>query len=376
MALATPTRTVPFFDYKAFYTRQSAEFDAVMQDVLRRGAFILQQDLRDFEAALAAYLGCKHAVGVANCTDALIIALRACGVGPGDEVVFPSHTFIASPSSVHWVGAVPVPVEIGDDGLVDPAAVEAAVTPRTKAVMPVSINGRSCRFDEIQAVCDRHGLAMVEDSAQALGSKYKGKFAGTFGKAGTFSFYPAKILGCFGDGGAIVTDDDHVAEQARLMRDHGRDEASGEVVQWGLNSRLDNLQAAVLHLQFKDYDATIGRRRAVARLYEEGLRDVPEVQTPPPPDADPDHFDTFQNYELLADRRDALREHLRDRGVGTIVQWGGKAVHQHPHLGFDGASLPKTERYFERCLLLPMNLFVSDDDVAYVIETVRGFYGR
>jgi dTDP-4-amino-4,6-dideoxygalactose transaminase len=376
MSLASPTRTVPFFDYKAFYSRRAAEFDAVMQDVLRRGAFILQQDVREFEEALASYLGVKHAVGLANCTDALILGLRAAGVGPGDEVVFPSHTFVASPSSIHWVGATPVPVEMGDDGLIAPEAVEAAVTSQTKAVMPVSLNGRSCRYDEIQAVCDRHGLAMVEDSAQALGSRYKGRPAGTFGLVGTFSFYPAKILGCFGDGGALVTDDDDAAAKVRRMRDHGRDEATGEVVEWGVNSRLDNLQAAVLHMQFRDYEATIARRREVAMQYHAGLADVPELQLPPPPGAHPDFFDTFQNYEVLAERRDALCAHLKERGVGTLLPWGGKAAHQIAGLGFEGASLPKTEAYFQRCVLLPMNLFLDDDDVAYVVEGIRGFYRR
>lgn len=375
MGAPVATRSVPFFDYQAFYTRRSDSFDRAMKAVLARGAFILQQEVRDFEAALADYVGAKHAIGLANCTDALIIGLRVAGIGPGDEVIFPSHTFVASPSSIHWVGATPIPVDMGEDGLIDPAAIEAAVTPRTKAVMPVSLNGRTCDFDAIQAVCDRHGLLIVEDSAQALGSKYKGKCAGTFGTVGTFSFYPAKILGCFGDGGAIVTDDDDIAHQVRLYRDHGRDEATGQVVQWGLNSRLDNLQAAVLLAQFPDYPATIARRREIAAMYQEGLGDLPQLDLPPAPEEDGDHFDTYQNYELCADQRDALAAHLKERGIGTLVQWGGKACHQFEGLGLPKVSLPRTERFFERCLMLPVNLFVSDDDIAYVIGQVREFYG-
>lgn len=239
--------------------------------------------------------------------------------------------------------------------------------------MPVSLNGRTCAFDPLVDIAKEHGLKIVEDSAQALGSKYKGKFAGTFGVAGTFSFYPAKILGCFGDGGALVTNDDEVARKTKLFRDHGRDEETGEVVQWGFNFRLDNLQAAILHLQFKTYDRTIARRREVAQMYQEGLGDLAELTLPPAPDSDPDHFDVYQNYEIEADRRDDLRTYLREKGVGTLVQWGGKAVHQWEKLGFD-VSLPATERLFERCLLLPCNLFVSDDDVRYVIDTIRAFY--
>ena len=373
MNVIAPVRNVPFFDYKAFFGNQETEFTEVIQDVLRRGAFILQKDLRDFEAALADYLGVKHAIGLSNCTDALIVALRTAGIGPGDEVIFPSHTFVASPSSIHWAGATPVPVECGADHLIDPDAIRAAITSKTKAIMPVSLNGRTCNFDPIEQIAKEYGLTIVEDSAQALGSKYKGRFAGTFGVAGTFSFYPAKILGCFGDGGALVTNDDEIAHKTLLYRDHGRDEETGEVEQWGFNFRLDNLQAAILHLQFKDYDKTIARRRRVASIYDQALRDLPQLTLPPAPDSDPDHFDVYQNYEIEADERDGLREFLKDNGIGTLVQWGGKAVHQWKKLGFD-VSLPRTEKVFERCMLLPCNLFLSDDDVRYVSDKVREFY--
>lgn len=366
-------RNVPFFDYRAFYGNKRSEFAAVIEDVLTRGAFILQKDLAEFEDALAKYLGVKHAIGLSNCTDALILALRTAGVGEGDEVIFPSHTFVASPSSIHWVGATPVPVECGPDHLIDPSAIEAAVTSKTKAVMPVSLNGRTCTFDPIVEICQKHGLTIVEDSAQALGSKYKGKFAGTFGVSGTFSFYPAKILGCFGDGGALITNDDEVARQTKLYRDHGRNEETGEIEQWGFNFRLDNLQAAILNMQFKDYDQTIDRRRAVAKMYQAGLGDIEELVLPPSPDSDPDHFDVYQNYEIEAERRDDLRNHLKDNGIGTLTQWGGKAVHQWEKLGFK-VSLPFTENLFSKCLLLPCNIFLSDDDVQYVIEKVRVFY--
>jgi len=366
-------KTVPFFDYKAFYASQETEFSAAIDDVLQRGAFIMQKDLREFETALASYLGVKHAIGMSNCTDALIVALKTAGIGPGDEVIFPSHTFVASPSSIHWAGATPIPVECGPDHLIDPDAIKRAVTSKTKAIMPVSLNGRTCNFDPILQIANEHGLKIVEDSAQALGSKYKGRFAGTFGSAGTFSFYPAKILGCFGDGGALVTNDDEVAYKTKLYRDHGRDDETGDVEQWGFNFRLDNLQAAILHVQFKNYDAIIDRRRQIAAMYQKGLNDLAQMTLPPAPDSDPDHFDVYQNYEVEADHRDELRAFLKDNGIGTLVQWGGKAVHQWEKLGFE-VSLPITEKIFERCFLLPINMFVSDDDVQYVMEKVRKFY--
>lgn len=372
MAVASDTRSVPFFDYKAAFAAREEEFLTVFRDVIRRGAFIQQKDLEGFERHLAEYLGVRHAIGVGNATDGLTIAWLASGLRPREEVIFPSHTMVASPASVVHAGGIPVPVDCGGDHLIDPDAIEAAVTPRTRAIMPVQLNGRTANMDRIQEIADRHGLFILEDSAQALGSKFGGRFAGTFGRAGVFSFYPAKILGCFGDGGAVVTNDDDIAERVLLLRDHGR-ARDGEVVTWGFNSRLDNLQAAILGLQFRDYGETIAHRRALAARYNAILGDLPQLVLPPAPDVDPNHFDVYQNYELQADDRDALRAYLTACGIGTIVQWGGKAVHQFEGLGFQ-VSLPRTERLFQRCLMLPMNMMVSVADVGYVSKAIRAFY--
>jgi dTDP-4-amino-4,6-dideoxygalactose transaminase len=374
MTSVRAARSVPFFNYQKAFTANEEEYVGIFRDVMRRGAFIMQRDLEQFELNLARYLGVKYAFGLANCTDALIIALRAAGIGQGDEVIFPSHTMVASPSSVFFVGATPVAVDCGPDHLIDPAAALRAVTKRTRAIMPVQLNGRTADMDALGAIADEHGLIIVEDSAQGLGSRFKGKPAGTFGIAGTFSFYPAKILGCFGDGGALVTDHDEVARQTRLFRDHGRNADTGEVEMWGLNSRLDNLQAAILDFQFRDYQSIINRRRTLAAMYQQELGDVKQLVLPPAPDADPDHYDTYQNYEVEAESRDELRTFLRERGVGTLIQWGGKAVHQFERLGLR-VSLPNTERLFTRCLMLPMNLTLSDDDVRYVAGVIREFYG-
>lgn len=367
-------RDVPFFNYRGAFASLGEPLWDTMRDVVGRGAFIMQKDLVEFEEAIAAFLGVKHVFGVGNATDGLILCWRAAGLQPGDEVLFPSHTMVASPASVHFAGGVPVPVDIGPDHLLDPSKLEAAITPRTKFIMPVHVNGRTCDMDAISAVAQRYNLGIIEDAAQALGSRFNGKPAGTFGIAASFSLYPAKVLGCLGDGGLVVTDDDAVADQLHQLRDHGRDRA-GEVAGWGLNSRLDNLQAAILHLQFKDYSTIMAHRRAIASTYQQMLGDVPELALPPAPDSDARHFDIYQNYELEADRRDELKVHLKEHGIGTLVQWGGKAVHQFPALGFS-ASLPVTERFFTRCLMLPMNMMVSQDDAAYVAQTIRGFYGR
>jgi len=365
-------KKVPFFNYAKAFADREDDYVALFRDVLRRGAFILQKDLTQFEQNLAKYLCVKHAIGLANCTDALVIALKAAKIAPGDEVIFPSHTMVASPSAIAAVGATPVPVDCGPDHLIDPDSVRKAITPKTKAIMPVQLNGRTANMDAVSAIAEEHNLLIVEDSAQGLGSKFKGRFAGTFGLAGTFSFYPAKILGCMGDGGALVTDDDEVARFVRLYRDHGRNE-EGDVEFWAGNSRLDNLQAAILDLQFKDYQSIIDRRRAIANIYQERLGGLQQVVLPPAPDSDPDHYDTFQNYEIEAENRDGLKTFLKDQGVGTLIQWGGKAVHQFEALGLK-ASLPNTERLFQRCLMLPMNITLTDDDVHYVCDQVQAFY--
>ena len=367
-------KTIPFFPYSQLFSANERELTEVMVEVCRRGAYILQKDCREFEASLARYMNVKHAFGVANGTDAIIIGLKAVGIGAGDEVILPSHTYIATAASVHMVGGTPVLAECGADHMLDAADVAKRVTSRTKAIMPVQINGRTCDMDALRAVADKHGLMIVEDAAQALGSRFRNQSAGTFGKFGTISFYPAKLLGCFGDGGAIVTNDDEVAKRISLLRDHGRNE-EGRVVAWGYNSRLDNLQAAILNFKMKTFDSDVAHRRTVAARYQQGLGDLKELTLPPGPDADPRHYDVYQNYELEADRRDELRKHLEENGVRTIIQWAGVPVHQFRELGFT-KELPRTDAMFRRCFMLPMNAAISIDEVDYIVKLIRGFYGR
>jgi dTDP-4-amino-4,6-dideoxygalactose transaminase len=369
---AKTSRSVPFFNYSYQFTRDEAGYMDIIRDVGRRGAFILQKDLEQFEHNMAAYIGAKYALGVANGTDGLILALRAAGIGPGDEVIFCSHTYVATAAAIHFAGATPAPVEVGWDHMIDAGCVEAAVTPRTKAIMPTQLNGRTCDMDALQAVADKHGLLIVEDAAQAFGSKFKGRGAGTFGIAAAVSFFPAKVLACFGDGGAVFTNDDAVYQRLFEARDHGRNR-DGEVMSWGINSRLDNLQAAVLDHNLKTYDREVARRREIAAMYQAALGDLPQLKLPPAPDADRNHFDVYQNYELQAENRDKLQATLQQQGVGTRVQWAGKPVHQFAGLNL-GVKLPKTDEFFRRCLMLPMNTSLGDEDVRYVCDRIREFY--
>ena len=366
-------RTVPFFNYPHVFMSQEEAYIAIFRGIGRRGAFIAQRDMRDFEQHLAAFTGARHVLGFSNATDGLHAALRAAGIGPGDEVIFCSHTMVATAAAIHFAGATPVPVECGPDHLMDPDAAAAAVTPHTRALLPTQLNGRTCDMESLQAIADRHGLLIIEDAAQALGSRFKGQQAGTFGIASAISFYPAKTLGCLGDGGAVLTNDDAICRKMFLLRDHGRDE-TGEVVTWGLNTRLDNLQAAFLDFKLAHYGEEIGRRREIAGMYQSLLGDVGELTLPPAPGSDPDHFDIFQNYEIEAENRDDLRAHLKTHGVGTLIQWGGKAVHQFAGLGFM-VKLPNTERMMTRCIMLPLNTSLTDDDVSYVASIIRQFYG-
>jgi dTDP-4-amino-4,6-dideoxygalactose transaminase len=346
----------------------------VIEEVSMRGAFIMQADNREFESRLASYVGSTHAIGVGNATDGLEFSWLAIGLEKGDEVILSSHTMVATASAVVTAGGTPVPVGIGDDWLIDPDAIEAAITPRTVGISPTQLNGRTCNMDRIMQIAEKHKLAVVEDSAQALGSKYKGKNAGTFGVAGSFSFFPAKVLGALGDAGGVVTSEERIFEKIYQLHDHGRD-YEGNTKSWGRNSRLDNLQAAILNYKFKSYDEVVTRRREIANIYHERLSTLEELKLPPAPNSSPDHYDVYQNYELLAENRDLLKSYLAENGVGTLIQWGGKGVHQWEALGFD-LRIPSVERFFEKSLMLPINMFVSDDDLHYVCDVIENFYAR
>ncbi|MCI5147156.1 MAG: DegT/DnrJ/EryC1/StrS family aminotransferase, partial [Candidatus Electrothrix sp. AR3] len=305
---------IPFFNYSHLFNSRKELFLSTFDDVSSRGAFITQKDLADFEQHLATFTGAQYAVGVANATDAMEMLLAAAGIGSGDEVIFCSHTMVATASAIHVNGATPIPVEAGADHLIDPKSIEQAITSRTKAIMPTQLNGRTCNMDAVQEIVEKYGLLIVEDSAQALGSRFKGRHAGTFGIGGCISFYPAKLLGCLGDGGAILCNDEEIYNKILLMRDHGRNPETGDVDLWGRNSRLDNLQAAFLDMQFKEYEQVISRRKKIAGMYQERLGGIEQLVLPPAPDSNPDHFDVFQNYEIAAENRDALKQYLSEQG--------------------------------------------------------------
>lgn len=365
---------IPFFDYPRLFLDKKDEYLNIFSEVSSRGAFIMQKDLYEFEKNLSEFLSSNYSIGVANATDGLEISWMALNLRPGDEVICSAHTMLATASAIKLAGGIPIPVEIGNDNLIDPDAVEASISSRTVGIMPTQLNGRTCDMERIMGIAEKYKLYVVEDAAQALGSKFKGKNAGTFGNASAISFFPAKVLGCFGDGGAIICQDENVYDRAYQLHDHGRDK-NGNVKSWGRNSRLDNLQAAILNFNLKSYDTVIKRRREIASRYDSKLSVLEELKLPESPTENSDHYDVFQNYEIVAKKRDELKEYLKEHGIGTLIQWGGKAIHQWSSLGFN-LHLPKSEAFFRECIMIPMNMFISNKDVDYICEKIIKFYRK
>src|SRR5947209_2789213 len=314
-AVVEPASSIPFADLAAQHTPLSGELQAALDRVLKANAFVLSEEVEAFEGEFAAACGAQNCVGVASGTAALTIILQAAGIGPGDEVIVPAHTFIATALAVRHAGAVPVCADVQrGTGLLDPDAVAAAINPRTAAIMPVHLYGQVCAMDELGSLAAKHSLLMIEDAAQAHGARYRGRAAGSLGSAAGFSFYPSKNLGALGDGGAICTNDFEIADRARRLRDLGRlDDGSHALA--GYNERLDGLQAAFLAVKLKHLDEWNEQRRAVASWYRQRLTtvEVLEERTESPC--------IYHLFPIRTDDREVLRERLRASGIATGVHY-------------------------------------------------------
>jgi len=350
------------------------EIDAAIKEILSNGDLILRNQLRQFEENIASFVGVTHAVGVNSGTDALHLSLLADRVGTGDEVVTVAHTFVATVAAIVHCGATPILVDVGEDFNMDMGQLEQAVSPQTKAIIPVHLNGRPCNMEKLMRIASEHNLIVIEDAAQALGASFDGQKAGSFGLAGCFSFYPAKILGGAGDGGVVVTNSGEIAEKICLLRDHGQQRNTGDILYYGFNSRLDNLQAAILNVKLRYLPRWIKRRRELATVYEEGLSGLPQIKTPPPPQQGC-YFDVYTNYVVRAQERDRLVAHLRECGIEILISWP-KPMHHHKALGLGHYRLPETERISKEVLSLPLNTEISNEQVEFVIESIRKFYIR
>lgn len=364
---------VRFVDPARLYQTIKSELDQAYFDVMSKGDLIDRGQLRDFEANLASFVGTKFAVGLNSGYDALHLSLRAAGVGPDDEVIVPAHTFVATASAVVNVGATPVLVDVSDDFNIDATKIEEAITPRTRAIIPVHLSGWMADMPAVMEIAAAHDLAVIEDACQSLGSSIEGRRAGSWGVTACWSFYPFKILGGYGDGGAITTNDEEVATYVRRMRFNGEDRETGEYHGHGFTCLLDNLQAAFLDVKLRYLPAWIERRKQIAARYEEALSDLPDLQLPHYDKAGFEHV--YQNYTLRSKQGSAFSDHMKANGVEILTQFR-KPYYRHAGLKLVDRGFPVTEAISREVCSLPMSAELTNEEVERVIRVVRAFYDR
>jgi dTDP-4-amino-4,6-dideoxygalactose transaminase len=362
---------VPFGDLKVHYQACKSVIDGAVQRVLESGFYILGPELQRFEEEFAQFLGSEYVVGCASGTEAIYLALAAVNIGPDDEVIVVAHTAVPTVSGISMTGAKPVFVDIDpSSGLMDPAQIEAKITNRTKVIMPVHLYGRIADMDAILSIAKKHGLTVIEDVAQATGATYHGKTAGTMGELGTYSFYPSKNLGAFGDGGAVATKTKENYERLLKLRNYGQSKRYHHE-EIGINSRLDEIQAAILACQIPFVKEWNEKRVEIAERYTKGLYDLVET---PGKAGDGEHV--YHLYVIQTDERDELQSYLTSEGVGTLIHYPIPAHLQNAYkfLGYKPGDLPVTERMAKRILSLPMFPELTDEQIDTVIASIRSFY--
>jgi len=368
---------VPFVNYPLQYKNIKKELLRKFDEILSRGDLIYRKDLQDFEKNIAKYTGVKYGVGTDSCTGAMFIALKALGIKEGDEVITVAHTYVATIDVIIHCGAKPILVDIGKDYNINPDLIEKAITEKTKAIMPVHLNGKCCQMDKIMAIAKKHKLFVVEDAAQALGATYKGKKAGGFGDIGCISFYPAKMLGSYGEAGIALTNNKNLAIKMYLLRDHGElppyldKDRTHKIYLWGFNTILDNIQASVLNIKFRYFSGWIKRRREIAKKYISGLRLVKEIILP--------EFlagDVFQNFVIRVQKREELFNYLKKEGVETLVSWRTPNHKQKLLKEINNFKLPITELISKEVISLPVYPELTDSQIDFVVEKIKKFYER
>ncbi len=340
---------------------------------MNNGDLIDRRQLKEFEENLARFVGTRYAVGLNSGYDALHLSLRAAGIGPGDEVIVPAHTFVATCSAVVNVGATPVLVDVGPDFNINGDLIEEAISPRTRAIIPVHLNGWMADMPRIMEIARRYNLVVIEDACQSLGASIYGKKAGSWGLTGCWSFYPFKILGGYGDGGAITTDDPEIALFVRRMRFNGEDRETGEYHGHGFTCLLDNLQAAFLNVKLRYLPQWIQRRQSLAERYRQGLHDLPDLVLPHY--QKPGFVHVYQNYVVRSKQGEEFSTYLRNNGIEVLTQFR-KPYYKHKALNLVDRGFPETEALSREVCSLPMNVELDDEEIDYVIEVVRSFYGK
>ncbi|MEI6123850.1 MAG: DegT/DnrJ/EryC1/StrS family aminotransferase [Bacteroidota bacterium] len=366
-------RKVRFVDPGKLYRMLKPELDAAYFDVMEKGELINRGQLKSFEENLAKFVGTKYAVGLNSGYDSLHVSMRAAGIGPGDEVIVPAHTFVASCSAIVNVGATPILVDVTPDFNIDVNKIKEVMTSRTKGIMPVHLSGWMADMPAIKKIADKYNLVVIEDACQSLGSSINGIGAGAWGLTGCFSFYPFKILGGYGDGGAITTNSLEVATFARRMRFNGEDRETGEYHGHGFTCLLDNMQAAFLDVKLRYMPQWIEKRKAIANKYREALSDLPDLLLP--------HYDrpgfdhVYQNYTLRSKQGEEFSNYLKEHGVEVLTQFR-KPYYKHKALNLPDRGFPETEALSREVCSLPMNVEIDDAELDYVIKVVRSFYGK
>jgi len=361
---------VPFLDLEAHHAPLRAEFDQAIGEVIDSGAFAGGPVVAQFENEFAAFCGSRHAIGVGNGTDALWLALLACGIGPGDEVITVPNTFMATAEAITYTGAKPVFVDVDERSYtINPELLEGARTPRTKAVIPVHLFGQVADMDRILSFGRKHGLYVIEDAAQAHGAEYKGRRAGSMGDLGCFSFYPGKNLGAFGEAGAVVTNDDNLQEKIRILRDHGQiRKYQHAMVGW--NCRMDGIQAAILRIKLRRLDQANQRRQAHARRYDRLFHDLEDVERPFEV-ASGQHV--YHIYPIRVSERDGVMRLLEEKGIGCGIHYPVPIHLQEAYrdLGYERGSFAISERLCSAFISLPMFPELTEAQVELVAESVR-----
>lgn len=363
---------IPFVDLKKQYLSIRDEINAAIQAVLDDTAFIGGKYVEVFEESFARRVGTKHCISCANGTDAIYISLKAAGIGPGDEVITAANTFIATSEAISQTGARPVFVDIDDYYHIDPEKIEQKITPRTRAIIPVHLYGQAADLDRIAEICRNYNLKMIEDCAQSHLATYKGKNTGTFGLAGTFSFYPGKNLGAYGDGGAIVTDDDDFALKARLFANHGSRKKYIHEME-GINSRLDGLQAAILSVKLKYLEQWNQARHEHGLKLNKLLSDIPEIQCPR---LRPEAYHIFHIYCIRVPEREKLIEHLKKDGIATNIHYPYALpfTPAYAWMKHRPEDFPRAHGYQGQILSLPMFPELTDDQINYISESLHKYF--
>lgn len=364
---------VPFLDLQAQYRSIEAEIQTAIGGVLSKSAYVLGPAVAEFETDFAAYCAAQHCIGVNNGTNALLLAIRALGIGSGDEVITAANTFIATAAAIAHAGAKPVLVDVEPHGRnLDPNRLEAAITPKTKLIVPVHLYGRCADMEPILQIAERRHIPVLEDAAQAHGSTYRGRKAGSIGRMAAFSFYPGKNLGAYGEGGAVTTDDPDLARAVRMLRDHGSEKKYYHEM-LGYNARLEGLQGAVLGVKLRHLDKWNAARNRAARSYHAQLAGTP-VRLP---EINPDYFHVFHLFVIETERRDELQQFLSGKQISTLMHYPVPVHLQKPFasLGYGPGTFPVTERLCREILSLPMYPELTDDQISIVAAAIREFFG-